>query len=586
MIRKGTHKAIWIVALTSLLLSACTPPLQPDEGELATTAAAAETPAAPELPEINYTSIPADVMFYLLVAETAWQRQEYGTALRHYALAAEISQDLGVIERTTLIADYLKAYDISAYHAGLWLEQQPDSLEALIYATAGAIREGEIASASANLQRLFESNAQQQLEQPLEFYLREIGKRSDTRNFITALQPLLNADSSPELLISATSAALQVQAYDEALKLSEQLLAQTPENVEVILIKARILNAQERYQEALDWLDSSVERLPDNIELRTYYARSLAQEKNIELAKTQFEVLNEQQPEDASIKLALALINLDLQDYDSAEGILNWLVQQDAYSDTAYFYLGRLSEYRQDTAEAIRYYQNIDSGKHYLDARIDTATLLNEQGDLAAARQVLQTTKTKNTKEWQQLVLAEVSLLQNNEAISEAIDVLSQALGQQPENFELLYVRALLAEQEGNLELLENDLKAILSLDPDNSQALNALGYTLADHNQRLDEAKDYIERALSQQPDNPAFIDSMGWLQYRLGNYQEAMQLLQRALDLLNDGEIAAHLGQVLWDMGQEEKALAVWRDALNAFPEHPALQQIIERYPQQLHP
>jgi tetratricopeptide (TPR) repeat protein len=171
-------------------------------------------------------------------------------------------------------------------------------------------------------------------------------------------------------------------------------------------------------------------------------------------------------------------------------------------------------------------------------------------------------------------------LLRAEKRYSDAMDVYGTALDIVPGNTDLLYARALAAEKVGRIDILEEDLKAILVTEPNNAHALNALGFTLADQTDRYEEAYDYLKRAIEIMPDDPAIIDSYGWINYRLGNYEEAIRLLRNALSRFNDGEIAAHLGEVLWVSGNREEAKIVWQKALKKSPDDSLLQEIMDRF------
>jgi tetratricopeptide (TPR) repeat protein len=208
------------------------------------------------------------------------------------------------------------------------------------------------------------------------------------------------------------------------------------------------------------------------------------------------------------------------------------------------------------------------------------AALLAELGQLNSAREYLHQIGVENTKQDLQLYLLEGELLRRAGLYQEAGEFYDAALEALPDSHELLYARALNAERLDDLAKAESDLQRIISADPDNAQALNALGYTLADRTQRYDEALGYIRRALELQPDAPEILDSMGWVQYRLGNYPEALNYLRRAVETMPDAEIAAHLGEVLWVSGDQGAARVVWEEALKKEPAHDALLRTMKQF------
>jgi tetratricopeptide (TPR) repeat protein len=178
------------------------------------------------------------------------------------------------------------------------------------------------------------------------------------------------------------------------------------------------------------------------------------------------------------------------------------------------------------------------------------------------------------------MFLVEGEILSQIDLKLEAYALYSDYLASQPDDMEILYARALVAESLDRLDEAETDFRRILKIDPDNTRSLNALGYTLADRTDRYEEALKYVEKAYAQNPDDPAIIDSMGWVLYRLGRLEESREHLQRAYDMTQDSEIAAHLGEVMWVMGDRDAALALWQSAREANPDDPLLEDTVRRH------
>ncbi|NIO42576.1 MAG: tetratricopeptide repeat protein, partial [Burkholderiales bacterium] len=217
---------------------------------------------------------------------------------------------------------------------------------------------------------------------------------------------------------------------------------------------------------------------------------------------------------------------------------------------------------------------------HYFEAQTRLGVVIARQGHLEAAREHLHGIETQSDEQRVQLFLAEEQILREAKKYAEALETLNESLEALPRNQDLLYARALIGEKLDLVELAERDLRAILEQDPDNAQALNALGYTLADRTTRYKEALVLIERALALKPDDPFILDSMGWVQYRLGNNTEAIKYLKRALSIRNDAEISAHLGEVLWVTGDRMQARSVWKKALEDTPDNDTLLGIIKKF------
>ncbi len=262
-----------------------------------------------------------------------------------------------------------------------------------------------------------------------------------------------------------------------------------------------------------------------------------------------------------------------------ATGYFKRLLKLGKHEDDARYYLGRIAEDKRLYPEALEWYGKVEQGEHELDAQLRIAALMAKRGDIDAARARLHALQDQNPALAPRIILAEGELLVNAQRYDDAMKLYDQALKQDPENNDLLYARALLAERLNKVDILEHDLRDILKREPDNALALNALGYTLADRSLRLDEALDLIKRALVQLPNDPAVLDSMGWVQFRLGHNSEALKYLRQAYELNDDGEIAAHLIEVLWASGDKAAAHKLGQQALKADPDNKSLKGVLKR-------
>jgi tetratricopeptide (TPR) repeat protein len=278
----------------------------------------------------------------------------------------------------------------------------------------------------------------------------------------------------------------------------------------------------------------------------------------------------------------LGLLNLQQENFAQAKQYFTKLVEQNARVDDAHYYLGRVAEEQGNKQEAIAEFQKVGEGEQYLESVARIAGLYAETKDLNFAREYLSSRRREiNQPEGiVQLYLAEGQLLYDRAKYTDAMDLYSRGLMEYPGNIDLLYARALTAEEIDRVDLLEADLRAILEDDPNNASALNALGYTFADRNYRIHEALGFIERALKIRPDDPAVMDSMGWVQFRLGNYTKAETYLRKAFALLDDAEVIGHLGELLWAKGDHEEARKMLREALQRHPDDEYLNKLLEKY------
>jgi Flp pilus assembly protein TadD len=228
----------------------------------------------------------------------------------------------------------------------------------------------------------------------------------------------------------------------------------------------------------------------------------------------------------------------------------------------------------------MQWYSKVEKGDHWMEVQIRMARIEAQSGQVANARDRLRKVRLANPAETQRMFLVEGEILSQIGRDEDAFRLYSQYLELKPDDLEILYARALLAERLDLLDQAESDFRRVLDIDPDNARTLNALGYTLADRTNRYQEALGYVERALAQTPDDPAVIDSMGWVLYHLGRFQEAREYLQRAYDMTGDSEIAGHLGEVMWAMGDREQARTLWETARKANPKDDVLEETIRRH------
>ncbi|MDY6992115.1 MAG: tetratricopeptide repeat protein [Pseudomonadota bacterium] len=315
-------------------------------------------------------------------------------------------------------------------------------------------------------------------------------------------------------------------------------------------------------------------------EWRLMYARMLANAQQFTQAIEQFQWLLPNYPDKADILYALGILSLQTEQLKTAKEYFKKLVHSEERLNTAYYYLGQIAETEDNLAQALSWYQKVDDGSNYLNAQARIALILVEQGQLDKALRHLHMVPVDNDEEALILTQFEAELLIEKQYYKRAMAVYNRALADEPDNVELLYMRALLAEKMGAITQLEQDLRRVLALEPDNVQALNALGYTLADHTQRYQEAYELIKQALSLRPNDYYILDSMGWVLYRMGHYAQAIKYLQKALEQQFDPEVSAHLGEILWNSGDREAAEAIWNKALEAFPDNPKLLEVIQRF------
>jgi tetratricopeptide (TPR) repeat protein len=500
-------------------------------------------------------------VYALLSAELAGQRNRFDLALDNYTEQALLTGDAGVAERGFRIAEYLGA-DQAALDTGLqWAKSAPDNIDAQRAAAVQLARAGRYDESMVFMEKVLRHQGDTHFD-----FLALSAAESDPDTRAGLLQSfdrlLVKYPDNSQLQFGKALLLQQNNQPEEALALLEQQ-SSDDRPVAAILLQARLLQGFERSDEALALLKQSIKKNPDERRLRLTYARLLVSEERLDEAKREFTALLQQNPEDDDLRFSLALVCLEGEAWKEAIVYLEELIERGAHVDAAHYNLARAYEELNDLPNALFEFGQVGPGNEYLPAQSRRTELLFEhrRGEEAASQ--LKQARLDQPDYTIQLYLIEAEAWSRNEQTERAWNVLQQALKAYPDDLNLLYSRAMLAEKRNDLPLLEKDLRFILEREPDNAMALNALGYTLADQTTRYDEAKRLIDQAHQLNPQDPAVLDSLGWINYRLGNLAEAETWLRRALKQMPDAEVAAHLGEVLWAQGKQSEARQVWAEA-----------------------
>ena len=375
---------------------------------------------------------------------------------------------------------------------------------------------------------------------------------------------------------------MRAWANDEALALAEIRRAAVlrPEWDLVAMQEAQVLQRRSP-AEAAKRLAAFLEKYPDSRDVRLAHARMLVIDKRYPEARAEFEAILNRFPKDTDAIYAVGLLALQAKEYAVAETNMKRLLEL-GYRDAnaVRLTLGQIAEEQKDWPRAIEWYKAIQRGENLLPARVRIASVLAKQGNLAEGRAYLRATSAQGEPQRVQLLVAESQLLREANLNKEAFDLLGQALAKSPDQPDLLYDHALTAEKLDRFDVLEADLKRLIQVKPDHAHAYNALGYSFAERNTRLPEAKKLIEKALEIAPTDFFIVDSLGWVLFRMGDLKGAAAQLRRAWDGRPDGEIGAHLGEVLWALGERDEARRIWQEALKVSPENDTLQKTLKRF------
>lgn len=518
-------------------------------------------------------------MYKILTAEFSVRRGHLDVAVRNFMEATRETRHPEIARRATAIAVFGRDDAAALEAAEIWVNAAPDDSEARQIAAAMYVREGNAEAARTQLEEML-SRSPEAAGQNLRMIAGFLSRERDSATALEVMRLLVEKrQGNPDALLAYATLASRAGRPEEARATLDRVVAMGQVSTPVALSYVALLQQQGELNLAVSWLEENLKQRPEDFELRLIYARLLADARRYEEARVQFSLLLEAQPENPDVLYTLGLLDLQSNRIDEAERHFGKLVELRAENlNQANYYLGQIAESRKDAAGALTHYRAVTSGTSYFEAQLRIAFLLSADNRLTEARAHLQGVTPRTDRESSLLTQAEGEILTNHKRYTEAMAVYDAALYNHFDS-ELLYIRAMLAEKMDRLDWMERDLRAILARDPDDPQALNALGYTLADRTNRHEEALKLVERALELSPDDFYILDSMGWVLYRLGRLEEARDYLEKARALRDDPEVAAHLGEVLWVMGRKEAARDVWDSALKMTPGDEKLLEVIER-------
>jgi tetratricopeptide (TPR) repeat protein len=568
------------------LLAACAG--QPPRSTAATPAqdaeakkAAAEGAATAEArePELPKQELSGETMYEFLLAEIAGQRGNATLAAQAYADLARKTRDPRIAERATQIAVEARMPEAAIESAKVWADTAPDSTRALGAAASLLVNANRVGEAQPYLERILALSGDNRGDGFMQLN-RLLANNPDKGASLRAIQSL--AEPYPALAQArfAVAAAASNAGQDElALKEIRAASQLKPDWELAALFEAQLLQKTSNTA-ASERLAQYLKTYPKSREVRLAYARTLIADKRYPDARVEFDRLVKEYPDNIDVVYSIALLSMQLEDWPVAETNLKRLLDL-GYRDrnAVRFYLGQVAEEQKHFPDALKWYSEITRGEQFMPAQIRSAQVISKQGDLAGARKYLQQVNAQSNDQRVQLILAEAQLLRDAKQEREAFGIVDQALDKLPNNPELLYDHAMLAEKIDRVDVLESSLRKLIRIKPDHAHAYNALGYTLADRNLRLDEAYDLIDKALKLSPDDAFIMDSKGWVLYRQGKAEDGLKYLQRAYSIRPDAEIAAHLGEVLWVLGRRDDARKVWDEALKKSPDNETLTKTVQR-------
>ncbi|MDM8544981.1 tetratricopeptide repeat protein [Candidatus Venteria ishoeyi] len=545
-------------------------------------------------------------LYQLMIAEMAGFQGDYSTAAKHYYEVAKTSENPKIAARATRLSLYAKLPQLALDAAKLWYRLAPDNKGARQALIATLLQHGETDAAAEQIQAMLaasniatdSADAQETDSQESTKAATDISQDEQIETLILLLKQGGNQKAAIEvmdkLVLAQPENAALLYLYarlligseegDKATSVLESLLNLQPNHPEAVLLYVELLHQQHSQPKALRFLRNLLQNYPDHNDWRMMYARMLVSAEEYDLAAQQFEHLLQENPGDYDTLYALSLIYLQNKNFKQARLYLNEILKNaelEEQRDTARYFLGQADEQEEKFSLAIQAYKGIDhSSQYYFSANVRVVLLYIDQKKYNPALEHLKSLNSNDAEESLTLLKLEAEIYTQQERHDAVLKVYQRGLDADPENVDLLYMHAMTAELLNELELSERGFRKILALEPENIDALNALGYTLADRTNRYQEAYELIYKAYEQKPDAFYILDSMGWVLYHLGEHKKALGYLRKALQLKDDPEIAAHLAEVLWVLGEEVEARHILKKAFAKFPDDKRLQKVIQKY------
>lgn len=553
---KTSSLLYWLPVSLAVALAGCGHQSQPDQ-DAATNIPVASEPARP---------FPVDALYSLLVAETAANRGQLDVALANYYQQAYKTRDIGVVRRATLLAEYLNASQAALDLAQLWADIEPQNPEPVYLAGRYLLAFQRLELAMEKSKRLLQMNAQT-LFVPIALSPAASDAKTQA-SLLKDYEALLQQHPDNVDLLLGHAALLEAQGnYTDSLADVEKALDVDDKDLQARLFEVDILYKSGRPDKAVKCMSAIVEDDPENTRLRMQYAQMLT-EQDLEKAREQFEYMAQRNSLEPDLMLSRAMVNYRLDDRVQAKDLFEQLLFLKKHTDIAQYYLGEIEFANQKPAKALEHYRRVEGGSVYLPAVARAFNLMVQQNRRLEGQQWLAEQRKQHPEQALQLYMIEADILLKNDDAPRSLAALNEAIQKYPDQPELYFARSLLQEKLGNIPAAESDLRVVLAKQPDNVDALNALGYILADNNRQLDESHRLLTQALALRPDDSAILDSMGWVLYRMGRQEEAIFRLKKSFALDPNDEVAAHLGEVLWSIGKHSEAEAIWQQGLRLKP------------------
>lgn len=526
----------------------------------------------------NKANVAAQV--HLMSGEMAAARNQPGLAASEFLQALETIKDPELASRATSLALSAQDADLSLTTAKRWLELEPNSQDAREVIARVSLLKGDTAETYRQCEAIISGVAGGEDDGLMQIArLLSLAGPAQADDALKVMSQLVAKRPKVAAAHHAMSLlALRFGKTDLAYTSAQEAIQLDPPNQDHHMLMVGVLIKQGKIDEATTEFDKLAKNNPKASDMRMGYAKLLLESDQRDAARTQIRLVLKEKPDHIDAHFALGVMAFNDRDYDESEQEFKRLLNGKRGVEAAY-QLGRIEEARKNYAQALNWYEQVNKGEVAVDAIVRRAYVLAQVKQVDAAQSLMAQLRDELPQYEQRFYMAEGDLLLSVGENDRALKIYDESLKVLPDDIDLLYGRSLVYERTDKIDLAEKDLRAMLAKDPNDSRAMNALGYMLVVHSKRYDEASKLISRALELTPDDAAVMDSMGWVQFKLGKKAEARATLEKAFEKFPDPEVAAHLGEVMWAQGDKDQARALWQKAIQQSPDADTLRETVDR-------
>lgn len=529
-------------------------------------------PKAESTPEV-------EAQFHVMAGEMAAGRQQPAEAAKEFMKALDYAPDPQLAARATAQALLAQDDALALQAARKWQTIEPTSLDVREVITRLALRNGQDDEAYKQCLSIVRDHPGG-ISDGFHHVSLLLQQEPDKGPQAMALMDKLVAQYPKEASAYQAQAllALRFNQPDLTEKAAREAMRIKPSREASLLLVGALVKKGD-LAGADQTMEGVLKNNPDAADVRLGYAKLLIESSQAQHGREQLEKLLKEEPGNIEGHFMLALLDIDQRRLDEAETHLQIVAKKADRAGDAEYFLGRVAEERHQYKQALAHYEKVTTGQQGLDAAIRRAAMLGKLNRVDDARAILESLREQFPALSDRFLMAEGEILLEAGQYDQALELYGEALQDEPDDDDILYSRSLVFERMNRVKESEADLRKILDKSPDDARALNALGYTLTVHTDRLDEADKLVSKALTLTPDDPAVIDSLGWLRFRQGRAQDALPLLQKAYSQFPDGEVAAHLGEVMWALGEKDQARALLSQAAKNDPDNAQLRDTLKR-------